>query len=817
MAQCNIEGTLKYIEDVYKQIPSGKEDREAKQVLKTLFEQINTNRATIQQAGSFAGSTRININKPFEVVDFTPTPAPAATPKAKNETKVKSRKFGEVTAYFYPKGAKELKGALAFTRYDENGDAFIVMREGITKDQVISYLRGEDGSETSVQKSVVNEFMRDVYGVDLIGELNKLNDAGIRRFIIKHELSHIRNADKADVYYANKEQTIATAFGKPNSENKYLADSAIRIETRANLEALELKLGELVTPDYAALAADDMVPIENSLNPLVEEDTPPWDVEPVVEETAEPLVNYKVTGNMTTNEGQTKAINNMIDWFKGNKSSTFMLQGRGGTGKTTVINVLLRELGIKPHEVMFATPTNKAKKVIAEANKNTAYANSEYNTVAQMLGIKPVMDSDGNQSFQEDLYAQKPDIPKILIVDEASMLHSDNYDALVSRAQEYGSKIIFMGDNAQLPPIGDKKAPVKSVVFEDNKDTTIALTQLMRQEKDSPIINMTSKLIRVVDKVEAFLGSKGSDQQAKQSLARIIFDGAKLGKFNPISNEGAVFTTENFEALLPSFLSDYRKSPKGTKYISFNNHSHSFTVQKTQMIRRALFGEKADQEAFIPGEPLMLNGPYQIDIQEEKPTFLDNGEEFTVKSSSVVSKRVDYKVGKKTIRTAEPIQVHEIVAVDAVTGAEYVFNKPVGNKESVKAFIENEKSNAIANGVKPGGAYMLMSVLAQDLSHGYIINSHRSQGSTYDNVYMDLGNIAGQPYAGANDIIKALYVAASRPRKKLVVVDNRGAASQITNPSKAASAEAKPEVFENVDNAEANDIINKIDKCKSKG
>jgi exodeoxyribonuclease-5 len=528
---------------------------------------------------------------------------------------------------------------------------------------------------------------------------------------------------------------------------------------------------------------------------------------------------YKVTGNMTTNEGQTKAINEMIAWFKSNTSNTFMLQGRGGTGKTTVINVLLRELGISSDDVTFAAPTNKAKKVIAEANKATVYGNSGYYTIAQLLAIKPEIDENGFEIFKEDLYTNKPNLGSVLIVDEGSMLHSMNYETLIARAKETGTKIIFMGDNAQLPPIKDKNALITSVVFSENQNSTTALTQLMRQDEDSPIINFTDKLIRIVNKVENYLLAGGSFEQAKSGLKQVLFDSETLSKFNEKTNEGLVLTDSTFVELLPNFLKDYKKNPKGTKYITFNNHVHQYTLDITNKVRKSLYGDKANEEMFIKGEPLMLHKPYRYDIDADGFSSLDNGEEFTVVSSVVKKKQINYKVGQKSITTAEKLEVYEIVATDSVTGAEYTFNKPVGTEKEVLAFINNEKQNTVANGSRPGGAFMLKEVLAEGLSHGYVINTHKSQGSSYENVYMDLGNIAGQQYSDANSTIKSLYVAASRPRKKLVVIDSRPSTqgNQLVNPISASEFETLSPEFENINEGEANDIIKEVDNCKFKG
>ena len=524
--------------------------------------------------------------------------------------------------------------------------------------------------------------------------------------------------------------------------------------------------------------------------------------------------SYKITGDMKTNEGQTEAINTIMEWFKGAKrGESFLLQGRGGTGKTTVINVLLRELGINPSQVAFATPTNKAKKVIRKANENTQYGGSSYYTIAQILSLKPRFDNDGNQIFETDQYAEEVELPKVLVVDEASMLHSSNYDELMYKAAQFGTKVIFMGDNAQLPPIGDPRAPIKSVVFDDNLNTSYALNQLMRQAEGSPIISFTSRLIDIVNQIEDVLSHGATPQSVKQRLNLTTFDGNVYSKVDADGN-GVVMTNEQFNDILPSFLDDYKKNPEGTKYIGFNNHKHANTIQKTNMIRSSLYGDQASQEKFIKGEPLMLNGPYISNLAADELEIFDNGEEFTVISSKKRKLRLPYKVGKKVITTKESIEIYEIEAKDNASGKTVQLRTPVGTAQEVRAFIEKEKENTIANGANPAGAYTLISTLGGDLSHGYIINSHRSQGSTYNTVYMDLGNIMGQYNSSANDIIKSLYVAASRPRTRLVVMDSRSRGGAVLNPGKVQQPDDRPFAFGDVDIAEANDIIRKVDKCK---
>lgn len=522
---------------------------------------------------------------------------------------------------------------------------------------------------------------------------------------------------------------------------------------------------------------------------------------------------YTVSGTMKTNEGQTQSINDAINWYNNEKGgTTFLLQGRGGTGKTTVVNVLLKELGIRNSQVNFAAPTNKAKKVIEQANKDNDYRKSGYYTVAQMLGMK-VKTVDGVDIFEIDSWAKLPDMPKVLVVDESSMLKSDHYSKLIKRAEEVGGKIVFMGDNAQMPPINDPKGKIKSVVFDDNKNTGTRLTQLMRQAEGSPIIAVTSKLIETVNKIEEILEKGGREQNAQEELRNLTFDNNDYGKFNEESNEGVILTNGDFSNILPSFLKDFKKDPTSTKVLMFNKSSNTEVVNNLNRIRDGIYGEKASEQ-FIAGEPVVLQGAVDYDITSEDRTLLDNGEEFTVVSSNIVSKKIVYKVGKDLKTTQDEIFVYELIVKDRVNGMEYQLDRPVEGFKGQEALVKKEKKWLIDNDndKRENHAYMIRKSLATSLEYGYIINSHKAQGSSYNNVYVDVGNIMGGGNPSANGIIKSLYTASSRPIKKLVLMDNRKNGI-LLNTKKIDNTKIITSEYDNINDAEANDINKQQDKC----
>jgi len=525
---------------------------------------------------------------------------------------------------------------------------------------------------------------------------------------------------------------------------------------------------------------------------------------------------------LTTNEGQTIAIDAMKEWYKADDKTKphFLLQGRGGTGKTTVINVLMDELNVKTKDIMFATPTHKALKVIKESNRGNKYRASKYKTLASLLEVKPKQDKRGNiVTFEKEWDADDVVMPKVLVVDEASMVHSMNYDMLIEEAAMAGTRIVFMGDHAQLAPVKDARARVKSVVFGELDNSTVHLNQLMRQAEGSPIILFTDALINIVNAVETMTEEgEFSAVEANQRLRATTFDSSMFTRIDEETGEGVALTTEAFDEIFPQFMRDYEADPVNTKYIHFNNHVHDDTVAITARIREKLFGDRALSEPYIKGEPLILNAPTS---QMSKPPgdisrmeTLDNGEEFTVIDYEIDNNtHVDYFIGRTKRTTVGAIPMYKIRAEDTINGATVTFLKPVNNAD-VERLID-EESKVMPKG-KEFHAGRVRAFLATGLGLGYVINGHKSQGSTYNTVYMDIGNIIGQydDYVSANDKIKSAYVGGSRPRKRLVVIDNRTNNSTIINSKKLPITNS---VFANVNTVEATKMAEDITDCKGTG
>ncbi|MFO8084874.1 MAG: ATP-dependent RecD-like DNA helicase [Desulfobacterales bacterium] len=149
-----------------------------------------------------------------------------------------------------------------------------------------------------------------------------------------------------------------------------------------------------------------------------------------------------------------------------------VLTGGPGTGKTTVINAMLKIFNSMDAKCLLAAPTGRAAKRMTEA---TGYPSK---TIHRLLEFS--FQSGGFQKNEE-----KPLNCHVLIVDEASMIDTTLMHHLM-KAIPPKATLILVGDVNQLPPVGAGnvlKDIISSKIF-----AVVQLTKIFRQASKSLII-----------------------------------------------------------------------------------------------------------------------------------------------------------------------------------------------------------------------------------------------------------------------------------------------------------------------------------------
>jgi exodeoxyribonuclease V len=176
---------------------------------------------------------------------------------------------------------------------------------------------------------------------------------------------------------------------------------------------------------------------------------------------------------------QKDGIKKAKKWFKSSSSDQlFKIAGYAGTGKTTIINQMIRELKLDDNMVKFATFTGKAALVLTLKGCFCSTIHKLIYNVQEITEIDPYT----KRKKKVFKFVKKDELdPSILliVIDESSMVNKEIFYDLVS----FGKPIIFLGDPGQLPPIGE------DLFLLQNPD--VFLTEIHRQAQHNPIIYLS--------------------------------------------------------------------------------------------------------------------------------------------------------------------------------------------------------------------------------------------------------------------------------------------------------------------------------------
>ena len=168
---------------------------------------------------------------------------------------------------------------------------------------------------------------------------------------------------------------------------------------------------------------------------------------------------------------QSNAITKAEKWYKANNSQFFTILGYAGTGKTTITQYIIQQLGLKD-SVAYVTFTGKASLVLTQKGCPAT-------TIHQLIyeAVKEVKNGVPKTVFRKvDKISSRI---KLIVIDEISMVSKELLKDLAS----YGVPIIALGDPGQLPPIGQNNPLINQ--------SDIFLDEIHRQEASNPIIYLS--------------------------------------------------------------------------------------------------------------------------------------------------------------------------------------------------------------------------------------------------------------------------------------------------------------------------------------
>ena len=208
---------------------------------------------------------------------------------------------------------------------------------------------------------------------------------------------------------------------------------------------------------------------------------------------------------MDFTKSQQSALDLFDDFREAEDETVFALLGGPGTGKSFLTAHLIKDVrggnAWFPPEAIVAAPTHKATNVarrFLDSNDlrwEQGYSRGFHDprrlvtgTTASLLGISPVIvDGQGEEvrfGRKEGQGILSKFKPAWIFLDEVSMLPNPHFKNLVKICKQAGTKLVVIGDPAQLPPVKAKPIPLHKA------RNFVELQENMRQGEDSRILDL---------------------------------------------------------------------------------------------------------------------------------------------------------------------------------------------------------------------------------------------------------------------------------------------------------------------------------------
>lgn len=267
-------------------------------------------------------------------------------------------------------------------------------------------------------------------------------------------------------------------------------------------------------------------------------------------------------------DDQERAKNLIVEWFVNTDDQTFVLSGYAGTGKTFLIDYIVKtQLKLKiGTEAVFVSPTGKAA-------ANLVKKGTLAGTVHGLIYIRDEenfdVDEDGEIVESDELiFVKREKIDehiKLIIIDESSMINEEILRDLLS----YGVKCLFCGDGAQLPPVngscpllGHPHFMMQEIVRQAADNPIIQVATMARQGKNIPYGNYGDKVcvirkssLSAVDRKRLFLkadqiicGRNSTRNFINDEMRR--YKGIPESELLPVEGEKVICTLNDWEKTL---------------------------------------------------------------------------------------------------------------------------------------------------------------------------------------------------------------------------------------------------------------------------
>lgn len=439
---------------------------------------------------------------------------------------------------------------------------------------------------------------------------------------------------------------------------------------------------------------------------------------------------------------QQEALDAFAEFLDNPEHTLFCLFGAAGCGKSFTAGHMykmmeaIRSKDMFPDDFLWLAPTWKAARVASRfLDTHGAQYEISYDpflhtqgelvvtTTAQALGIMPVIKEDqtdketGFGESGKDLIRKLK--PQFVVIDEVSMLSWDHLKRIKMIAQDVGCKVLIIGDPGQLPPV--KAAEIKW----DKLPNRFELKTVMRQASDSAIPLVANSVRNGESSWESW--SSGSGIVRVPNVANAFLENAEV----PTENEA-----------------------DRTVYVAYRN---ALVDRVQEAACQKVYGHSATDfaagEFVIAQSALHARGKGMLVANQDELKIIAKhgqgvwGERVEVRLHSGRHVVTEYISGKDMANPRHPYKVELDRRRDTAIRLQARWKG--GERQ-----LDNERRQAWKS------FFELKDQTVLNFAHPFAITSHKSQGSTYKNAFVQSSDIAQFDERG-------LYVGMTRPSTQL--------------------------------------------------
>lgn len=424
-------------------------------------------------------------------------------------------------------------------------------------------------------------------------------------------------------------------------------------------------------------------------------------------------------------EDQQRAFDEIIALIRAGHKRIRLI-GSAGVGKTVLASELVKFICkdklINPNynngKVFVTAPTNKALSIL----QSKIDAPVEFKTIHSALKMHRVTNPKSGQKYFVRGKSRTNDfeLAKACIVDECSMLNSEfiggNENVPKPYLEDFPFPIIYIGDDKQLPPVGEEQSPAFTQDYPE-----VRLTKIVRQGAGNPIIDLSRDLDKLYFKIP-----------------------------NVIDDKGYIYS-DNKQAII-----DDLAEVNGTDDLKYLAYTNMTVDSMNKLVRERRYGNPNKIEK---DETIVFNSPFG--------SFFTN-KEVKVESLDIIT--ADIRIPTEYTKYDRE---GAIGRTDSIRMRYYRINDAINivheqSEAMYKIVLASINENCKRYGWDYRGRDFFVEQFA-DIKYNHAITVHKSQGSTYKEVVVNIGDIGYNKNALERQ--KMLYTAVTRA-SNLVILNN---------------------------------------------